>query len=132
MYVVFIIPRLIEKAQKDTAVVWNGRERDVYSSTLPRGIGRDYDTRHVNHEIVRIAGLDLVTESGGLRFSSSSRALDLSNRKGPRWRVARAIETHDLHVFHFGIGKCNGDIFPSVGRGVRGQRRISRQSHRYD
>lgn len=41
-YVVFIIPRLIEKAGKDTAVVWNGRERDVldeyrYAVSVTRG-----------------------------------------------------------------------------------------------
>lgn len=62
MYVVFIIPRLIEKegsreGYRD-AVACNGRERDVleYFVALYRFWLRHAAHRYVNHEIARIAG----------------------------------------------------------------------------
>lgn len=45
--------------QKNIATLSSGTDvKGTYSSTLPRDIGRGYDTqRYVNHEIARIAGL---------------------------------------------------------------------------
>lgn len=47
MYV-FIIPRLIERErEKDAATLSSGTDvKGMYSSTLPRSIGRGYDARH--------------------------------------------------------------------------------------
>lgn len=125
MYVVFIIPRLIEKegsgeGHRD-AVVWNGRERDVleYFAARYRSWLRRAAQRYVSHEIARIAG-DPVAESGRLRFSSPSRGLRSIYQSGKRGAMASGASDRDARYSLLAsvLENATGIFFPFVGRGV--------------
>lgn len=141
MYV-FIIPRLIvREREKERRMLrrcrlertWKGCTRvlcravSVMVTTLGTTIRKPRNCSDCGRSGRR--------ESGSFDFLRLLVALDLSiNWKGARWRVSLPIETRAMYVFLFlqYIGERDGDIFLSVGRGLQEQRRISRQSSRYD
>lgn len=143
MYV-FIIPRLIERKREygagcDDAVSWNRRERDVleHFAAQYRSWLRHAARRYVNREIARIAD-DPVAEpvrrgGGGTSiFSSPSRSLRSIHQPEKKHGVASGASDRDarrmfffiFYFFVFVLESAMG-IFPSAGRGARGQRRIS-------